>query len=275
MSWIEVRAQFDPSVVDLSPFVEIFRDHGIENTLEDGAGLIGCVVAVEGSDSAVRELTAALQEAGAIDVQARDLPEENWDELWRRHFKPRRVGRRFVVRPTWEEFDLSPEDVEIVLDPGQAFGTGEHATTRMCLELIEDVDVAGKTVLDLGCGSGILSVALVKLGATVTAIDIDPLSIEVTRENAAVNGVAFEAIVGDGAPLTGRYDVVVSNIISATLIRLAPDVAGLLPSGGDWIISGVIVQNWADVRAAAERAEFALKDHREDEGWVAAHFVRA
>src|SRR5471030_637573 len=123
MSWIEVKSTFAPGQ-DLSPFIEIYGDHGIENTLEEGASLTGCLVEVEGSEGRIEELTLALTEAGALEVISRDLVEENWEIAWRQFFKPRRIGKRFVVRPTWEELESSPDDLEIVLDPGQAFGTG-------------------------------------------------------------------------------------------------------------------------------------------------------
>ncbi|HEY0868528.1 MAG TPA: 50S ribosomal protein L11 methyltransferase, partial [Fimbriimonas sp.] len=250
MSWIEVQARFDPSIADLSPFVEIYREHGIENTLESRHSLTGCLVDVDGSQEAVARLSAALRSAGATEVSAQPLPEEDWDQLWRKHFKPRRVGSRFVICPSWEKYEARPDDLVILLDPGQAFGTGEHATTRMCLELLEKAHLTGKTVLDLGCGSGILSVAAVKLGALrVVAVDIDPVSVQVARENAERNGVWYEASTGDGLDeLDGAFDVLVSNIISATLIRLAPDAIRYVQPKGTWILSGVITQNWPDVR---------------------------
>ncbi len=306
MSWIEVRATF-PSSGDRSPYIEAFRDHGIENTLEEGDDLVGAIVAVEGTPARLAELEAALRSAGATDVKTQPLPEVDWDEVWRLHFKPRRIGRRFIVRPTWETFDTGPEDIEIVLDPGQAFGTGDHATTRLCLELLESVDLKGKRLADVGCGSGILSIAAVKLGADVEAVDIEAISVDVTKENAARNGVEFRAIVGAGIaslmepepsevggsweqdehPLTAQvqpernpvssatYDVVVSNIISAVLIRISADVAAAIKPGGVWLVSGIIPANWPDVLAAAERAGFALEEKREEDNWVAARFTRA
>lgn len=274
MSWLEVKATFDPAIVDLSPYVEIFRDHGIENTLEDPHGLTGCLVAVDGSEDVLVNLTQALTDAGALSVTVDDLPEEDWDEMWRRHFKPKRVGRRLVVRPSWEEYEATVGDLVITLDPGQAFGTGEHATTRMCLEMLEETHLEGKSVLDLGCGSGILSVAAKRLGAArVVGVDIDPIAVEVARENAIRNDVHYETTTGDLLEgLEGSFDVIVSNIISATLIRMAPDARRFVVPDGTWFLSGVIVQNWPDVSASAEKAGFDLVRQREEEGWVAAEF---
>ncbi|MGV3614991.1 MAG: 50S ribosomal protein L11 methyltransferase [Fimbriimonas sp.] len=300
MSWLEVRATLPP-VADTSPFVEIYREHGIENTLEEGDMLVGAIVEVNGSAERVEELATALREAGATDVQTQVLPEVNWEEAWKQFFKPRRIGKRFIIRPTWEPYETGPDDLEIVLDPGQAFGTGDHATTRLCLELLEQYPVAGKTVADVGCGSGILSIAAVQLGATVHAVDVEATAVEVSRENMERNGVSFRVIHGSGIRslleptpdpeegweqdehrLTGEvsadsgeelpatFDLVISNIISAILIRISADVAGGLVDGGAWIVSGIIPDNWPDVLAAAERAGFTLEERREEDGWVAA-----
>ena len=273
MSWIEVKSKFE-SGADLSPFVDIYGEFGIENTLEEEGMLTGCLVDVEGSASRILELKEALESAGAIEVAVRDLVEENWEIAWRQFFKPRRVGNRFEVRPTWEEFASSPDDLSIVLDPGQAFGTGDHPTTRLCLELMENVAISGKTVLDIGCGSGILSIGACLLGAkTVLAIDIDPIAVEVAKENRELNGVTFEAIAGEGlSGLKGDWDVAISNIISATLVRIARDVRDVLNDDSRWIVSGIIVDNWPDVKLAAEKAGFTLLERREEDGWVAATF---
>ncbi len=273
MSWIEVKSKFE-SGADLSPFVDIYGEFGIENTLEEEGMLTGCLVDVEGSASRILELKEALESAGAIEVAVRDLVEENWEIAWRQFFKPRRVGNRFVVRPTWEEFASSADDLSIVLDPGQAFGTGDHPTTRLCLELMENVAISGKTVLDIGCGSGILSIGACLLGAkTVLAIDIDPIAVEVAKENRELNGVTFEAIAGEGlSGLKGDWDVAISNIISATLVRIARDVRDVLNDDSRWIVSGIIVDNWPDVKLAAEKAGFTLLERREEDGWVAATF---
>jgi ribosomal protein L11 methyltransferase len=291
VSWIEVRAEL-PATGDLSPFVEIFREHGIENTLEQGNSLTGAIANVEAAERQIELLRDALARAGALSITTQDLPETNWEEAWKQFFKPRRVGRHFVIRPTWEEFALSEGDIEIVLDPGQAFGTGDHPTTRLCLQLLEDGNLRDARVADIGCGSGILSVAACKLGAAeVVAVDIEPVAVEVARQNAEMNGVRFLAMVGEGIapvmdPTLGRtdgavsappgagFDVVVSNIISAILIRLARDVHLSLVDSGRWIVSGIIAQNWPDVQAAAEAAGFTLEHRLEEDGWVAAMFLK-
>jgi ribosomal protein L11 methyltransferase len=280
VSWIEVAACFDRAQADWSAVVEIFSRHGIENTLEieHPPTLMGCVVNVPGSMDGVESLRKQLFEFGASKVSVEPFEEQNWEEIWKQFFKPRRIGRRFVIRPTWEEFESAPGDLVIVLDPGQAFGTGDHPTTRMCLELIEQVPKIGPNVLDIGCGSGILSIGSKLLGAThVLAVDIDPLAAEVTRKNCALNDVELEVLVSDGLPqpaFNGQWQLVVSNIISAALIRLAPDVFCSLEKGGRWLVSGILKANWPEVLRAALAAGFTLGEKREEDDWVAAIFLR-
>ena len=314
MSWIEVEATFPHAPEDISPAIELYRAHGIENTLQSSdERLVGCLVDVAGSDVVVEALRRDLQTMGAA-VETRALPETNWEEAWKQFFHPRRVGRHWVVRPTWEEYDAVPGDRVIVLDPGQAFGTGDHPTTRMCLELMEPLDLAGQPVADVGCGSGILAVGACMMGAEpVQAVDIDPLAVEVAKENAARNGVSFLALAGDGlaalpASMEGvpqdetllgdlgsrisdlgptlshprseiydprSYSLVLSNIISATLVRIAPEIAEAVAPGGAWIVSGIIEANWPDVRETAGKVGFALADERHEDGWVAARFTRS
>lgn len=274
-SWILVRARYADAPPDWSPRITTFIEHGAPSVLEEDGALVAYFPDVPGVETATEELARALRSDGAI-VEIGRLVEQDWTAGFRDHFKPRRIGRRFVVRPTWEAFEASPEDVELVLDPGQAFGTGDHATTRMCLELLENVVLPGMSVMDLGCGSGILAIAAHKLGASsVVGSDVDPLSVEVARENAERNEAEVAWVFGDGFPADGRtYDVVVSNIISAVLMRIAPDAAHAVRPGGAWIISGVIQDNWPDVRSAAERAGFTLERRCEELEWVAATFRR-
>jgi ribosomal protein L11 methyltransferase len=280
MSWIEVKANFRAAPADWSPFIDVFSDHGCENTLQtdNPPSLSSAVVNVSGSTKVVEEIKRALLNLGVDSVESRDLVDENWEENWKQFFKPRRVGQRFVVRPTWEEFHLSPNDLEIILDPGQAFGTGDHPTTRMCLELLEKEWQPGASVADIGCGSGILSVGACKLGAReVVAVDIEPLSVEVAKENADLNRVQFSAICGKGVtalPDGVQFDIVISNIISATLINIAHEVARVVKVGGKWIVSGIIDQNWPDVRAAAEKSGFELSSELHELDWVGASFAR-
>lgn len=272
-AWIEVKALVGSAPDDWSLLIEAFRAHGCENTLQedDPPALTSAVVAVEGADRVIAELTASLLRAGAASVATRPFEEENWDEVWKQFFHPRAIGRRLLIRPSWEAAPPH-ERLEIVLDPGQAFGTGDHPTTRLCLGLLEDAIAGGERVADVGCGSGVLAIAARKLGAaSVVGVDIEPLSVEIARRNALANGVDCEFFEGTGmAAITGRFDLVVSNIISAVLIRIAPEVGAAMRLGGRWILSGVIPENWPDVLAAAESAGFSLLERVDEDGWLAA-----
>jgi ribosomal protein L11 methyltransferase len=286
VSWIEVKASFDQAPEDWSPLIDLFVRHGCDNTLQTDlpATILACVVEVPGAREEIDALSLELRAAGAREVLVGPYEEQDWEEAWKKFFKPRRVGKSFVVRPTWEEFEALPGDHVIVLDPGQAFGTGDHPTTRMCLALLEEADIPGSDVLDLGCGSGILSIGAAMLGAkSVFAIDVDPLAVEVTRENARLNEITLEVAVSDGMidhqPQTTNhkprtYDVVLSNIISAALIRFAGDISRVVKPGGRWMVSGILNPNWLDVEKAAERVGFRLDKKVEEDDWVAAIFLR-
>ena len=277
MNWILIKAHQSPAPADWSPVIEVFRDFGIENTLEERGAIVGCYVDVDGVQDQIVALKAALLAKGVSEVTDEPLVEVDWENEWKKFFKPRRVGQHFVVRPTWETFDAQTEDKIIILDPGQAFGTGDHPTTRNCLAFLEKYVEPGLDVLDLGCGSGILAVGAKLLEAgEVCAIDIDPISIEVAKENFERNQVDVLTAVGDVLSLKfeAEWDIVVSNIISATLINLAPDATYALRSGGKWIVSGIITQNWADVKTAAQKQGLEYVEHVEEDGWVAGVFSK-
>lgn len=277
-AWIQVSAVFAEAPADWSVYIDAFDRFGCPGSqIEDAPPRVtGYLTEVTGAESQADLLEAELRRLGASVVQRTVVQDQDWTELWKVHFKPRRIGRRLVIRPTWEEFGAGPDDVVIVLDPGQAFGTGDHPTTRLCLELLEQLDLTGKSVADIGCGSGILAIAAAKLGAAhVVASDLDPLAVEVTRENMARNDVSFPVDTAEGfAILSEPADVVVSNIISATLVRLAPDAAKVVAPGGRWLVSGIYQTNWPDVRAAAERAGFTFESEQREDDWVAASFRR-
>lgn len=276
--WIEIAAVVPADWQDVSVAIDAFVEFGCPGVQEtsEPRKLVGNLPEGEAGAKSAADLATRLREIGALDVQTRIVQDQDWDALWRIHFKPRRVGKRFVIVPTWEDYPTQEGDLVVLLDPGRAFGTGDHPTTRLCLELLETTPVKGKTVADVGCGTGILAIGACLLGASkVIATDIDEVAVEVTRENAVLNKVEFEAFPADGfAGVPGEVDVLLSNIISATLIRLAMDAASHVKPGGCWIVSGIIRANWPDVQSAAEKAGFALEATAEEDDWVAARFRR-
>jgi ribosomal protein L11 methyltransferase len=239
-------------------------------TLEDGATPVeGAPVRVHvyfrGDDAAANAalVPAALRAAGiAAECRQRDVSDEDWAESWKEHFHIERYGERIVVVPSWLAYDPRAGDVVIALDPGMAFGTGQHETTRMCLEALERSVSPGARVLDAGCGSGILSIAAAKLGATVVALDIDPDCVRITRENAERNGCADridakQTALPDGIA-GGAYDVIVANIIAGTIIESASAFASALAPGGLLICSGIIGERERAVTDALTAVELRI-----------------
>lgn len=274
-TWIEVEARFAERPKDTSPFADAFESFGCNSSLEteEPPAIKGYLEAVNGSIKIANKLKAILLERGASDVRINEVPDEDWSEIWKQHFKPRRVGKRMVVVPSWEDFERVEQDIVLRLDPGQAFGTGEHPTTQLCLELLEHFEMAGKYVLDIGCGSGILAIAAAKLGAkSVTAVDIDRSAVQIAIENARINNVRIETYASEGFAewSDGRkWDVVVSNIVSATLARIAGDVRRVVEQNGIWIVSGVLRNNWKDLYDRVQDG-FDLIELKERDDWIAA-----
>ena len=202
---------------------------------------------------------------------------EDWSNSWKANFKSLRVGRRLLIVPSWEEARPGPDDIVLHLDPGMAFGTGGHETTRLYLELLERImdempTLISPSVLDLGTGSGILAMAAVQLGAgRVCAADIDPQAVEVARENLAANGLA-EQVEFSTTPLesmTANYDVILANILAEELVRLAPHLNERLTPGGMLVLSGILAEKESLVRNGfAPYPLNYLETHLEGE-WVA------
>ncbi|MBU5612081.1 50S ribosomal protein L11 methyltransferase [Geomonas azotofigens] len=186
------------------------------------------------------------------------IKNEDWANNWKVHFKPVRIGNRLVIKPTWEEYQRVEGDLVIQIDPGMAFGTGAHPTTKMCLESLERIAFAAEggklpnPVLDVGTGSGVLSIAAALLGATeVTAVDIDPEAVRVTQENLELNGVdtVVKASTTDLSQLPGGYAVVVANILAEELVRLSDQLTSRVAPGGWLILSGILTEKEEFVRA--------------------------
>lgn len=278
-AWTCVTAVLDNEPADWAPYHEMFARHGIDGTIVEDKPPRISGYCYDPAEAELETLKSSLTGDEIVRVDVSLVQSVDWAELWKQYFVPRRIGKSFVVRPTWEDYETQTGDLEIVLDPGQAFGTGDHPTTRLCLELMESASLSGAVVADIGCGSGILSVGAMLLGArSCFGVDVERASVESSRENAERNGVEGTFYEGMGfEPLgdQGPYDVVLSNIISAALITLAPHMPKQTKIGSRWIMSGIIQPNWPDVRAAAEQAGFEYQNHLVEGDWVAALFVRA
>ena len=205
----------------------------------------------------------------------RFLSETDWAEAWKADYHVLRVGRHLVIKPTWRDHIPNPDDLTIELDPGLAFGSGLHPTTRLCLEALEDYLRPGATVLDLGTGSGILSIAAARLGASlVLALDSDPLAVQVAGENVTLNQV--EAVVhlekGTIEPSNSGFqpsNLIVANILAETIIELTPALATGLRENGILIASGIIADRTEIVVASLREQGFSIVEQRNDGEWVA------
>ena len=215
---------------------------------------------------------------GSLMVVLQDVRDEDWENSWKQYYQPLPIGKSLLVVPQW----LHPENpegrTEIRLDPGMIFGTGAHASTQMCMRALEHCIAGGERVLDLGSGSGILSITALKLGAaTAVGVDIDPKAEDIARENAAMNGLyadRFTAVTGDviadaqmPEKLGGGYDVVLANIVADVIIPLAPHVPQFLKPGGIFICSGILDVRLHEVHAAIKRAGLHILSTDAQEDW--------
>jgi len=220
-------------------------------------------------------LRLIVQLAPGAECDEREIVQQEWETAWKVHFTPLRVGDRLVVRPPWHTEALASHEVSIEIDPGLAFGTGHHPTTRMTLECLERLMAPGANVLDVGCGSGILSIAAAKLGAeSVLGVDVDKVAIRSARANIRANGVgrSVRLVVGslpNGEAQAGAADIALANISAKALIELASQLRGALRDGGYLVASGLLTERSADVRQAFAEAGLAVSEELIDGDWAA------
>jgi ribosomal protein L11 methyltransferase len=196
-----------------------------------------------------------------------EVPDQDWSETWKAGFHAFSVGRVFV-RPSWIDAPVPAGAVEIVLDPGMAFGTGTHPTTSLCLAALAELVGPGAAVLDVGTGSGLLAIAAAKLGAARAAgTENDPVALAVARENAERNGVALELRLASPNAVPGTFDLVVANILANTLVELAPAVASKVAPGGTLLLSGILAGQEAEVRAAYVAQGLVAAPDRSNAEW--------
>ena len=234
------------------------------------------------AEAAAAEVAEALGHLQAFglrsigDLRTRIVLEEDWADAWKAYFPVLRVGRRLVIRPTWRRHRRAPDDVVVAMDPGMAFGTGLHPTTRLCLAALEpladDGTLAGARVLDVGCGSGILAIAAVRLGAAdAFGVDTDPIAIEATASNARRNRLGRRVSARVGSLPSGEppFDVVLANLIAGVLVPLAPALHDELRPGGTLVASGIFIDREDEVRGAFEAAGMSVEDRTAEGDWVA------
>lgn len=235
---------------------------------------------IQGALKSVKQSERELN-LGSLELTMKNVQEEDWANSWKKYFKPFPIGERLMIRPSWEELQEDTDKVVLQIDPGHIFGTGTHETTQLCMELIEKYTENGQRVLDIGCGSGILSIAALLLGAEdADAVDIDPNAIQIAYENSDRNAidraryhVRAGNILEDAAlhqAYSGkRYDMVVANIVADVIIALTKQVPDYIRDDGVFLASGIITERREDVLAALQAGGFRVLDIVEKRGWVA------
>lgn len=292
------------SILDAEDFNEFLanKDGKWDYIDEDLMGLTGCETCItvylpgnsQGADMllSVRAMLYELKATdmgnayGRLEAELSNIREEDWANNWKQYFKPIRVGQKLVIKPSWEELDDAQDRIILEIDPASSFGTGQHHTTRLCLELLEKSMKAGDTILDLGCGSGILSIGAMLLGAeSAVAVDIEENSATTAKENAVKNNIPDDKyttycgnIITDTAladKIDGKYNIIAANIVADVLIAMKDFFARYLADDGVLIISGIIEIRMNEVVEAVESAGFKMTESNISEGWAAVKLVRS
>lgn len=217
---------------------------------------------------------------GRLELEISGLNQQDWENGWKQYFKPFTVGKDIIIIPSWEEVPKDNTRTVLTIDPGMSFGTGQHHTTRLCIEKIEEVIKKDNTILDLGSGSGILSIASLLLGAkTATAVDIDPLAVDISVENAKLNGfyedkyIAYQGnILSDDnikEKIKGKYDIVVANIVADVLIAFSPVFKEYMHKDSRLICSGIIAHRLDDVINSLTQNGYKIISKNEQSEWYA------
>ena len=265
---------------DTRVFWDYIEDAAVTDT---GEALVKCYFSVENAAEEVRAVRQELEQMrlrgagylsfGTLETSQKEAESDEWAEIWKQHFRPLHIGSRIVVCPVWVEYAPAAGEEVVLLDSNMAFGTGEHETTAMCLELLQQVLKEGDTVVDVGCGSGILGIAALKLGAGKAVMtDIDGIAVESAAHNAALNGVAERAqvLLSDLLEKTDTQgEVVLANITADILCRLAPSIPRYLKEGGFLILSGIIAPKLEQVKEAYRAQGLRIAAQSERGEWFA------
>lgn len=279
--WIEVRIE---SSVDSGELLGILSDPAATGAWQENGVIHLYWPADRWNPDVLQDLKQVLRELGnesdrpAITVGR--LPERDWNAIWARSVKPLKIGRRIIVRPSWERMVSQPGDIELVIDPKQAFGTGHHATTQLLIEWLEELIRGSERVLDVGTGSGILAMVALRLGAKAAGgIDQDPVAIGCAREYATANGFGPElelrtATLRDlQAVENERFDIVLANLDRQTILDSIHDFAPYLNLGARLLLSGVLTENRVDISEAFREVGGVVRASRERDGWLALEVI--
>lgn len=291
MSWLQLHLTIDKKLApqieqlfeDAGALSVTFADAGDEPILELGPGETRLwsqirATALFPGDQDPDSLRAGLARALNADIcrqlTLEILEDQEWERSWLDHFHPMRFGRRLWVRPNGQAIDQT-DALVVDLDPGLAFGTGTHPTTALCLEWLDGAALTDRSIIDFGCGSGILAIAALKLGARIAfGADHDPQAILASRDNAMKNGVSERLeLYGPGDAIREPADILLANILSGTLITLAETLAELVKPGGDLLLSGILAHQAEEV-SNAFKPWFRMAPPREHDEWILLHGLR-
>ena len=277
MGMIDLNLQIeDYSDIDLKTCYGDLIDESILNADKTVASISVYIPAERSCTDALAFIKDRLNESG-IDgkLELVGVNEEDWANTWKAYYKTTRIGKNMVIVPAWETYEPKPEDVVINMDPGMAFGTGTHETTRLVIELLEKYVTPGCTMLDVGCGSGILAICAAKLGAGVCkAYDIDPVAVRVANENIENSGMTNitceqSDLLRQVDKVAGPYQLVTANIVADIIIRLAPDVGEYMTDDAILLASGIITERADEVIEVLEANGFRVVENLTDNGWCA------
>ena len=266
----------DYSDIDLKTCYGDLIDESILNADKSIASVSVYVSADMGASDSVAFLRERFA-ANSIDakIELIGVCESDWANAWKAYYKPIKIGERIVIVPAWEKYDAKDGEIIVTMDPGMAFGTGSHETTRLVIGLLEKYVKGGERVLDVGCGSGILAICASKLGADLCrAYDIDPVAVKVARENIKDSGqtniTCDQSDLLRGVDISdGGYNIICANIVADIIIRMTPDVAPYLAKDGVLLASGIIVERAEDVISCFEENGFEIVERVVDNGWCA------
>ncbi len=249
-----------------------YVDTEILNKDQTVASVSGFIAECEDILPVIEQIKLLLPADTKLDVIS--VEQSDWANNWKKYYKPIRVGKNIVIKPSWEDYEKQENDVIVELDPGMAFGTGTHETTRMCMELLERFVDADTDVLDVGCGSGILSITSLLLGAkSVVGVDIDPVAVDVAIENGKMNGfVAPRYDIKKGNlvdEISGKFKIAVANIVADAIIMLCPDVLPFIEDDGVFICSGIIEDRIDDVKTKLNETGYEIKEVLRQGEWAA------
>ena len=222
--------------------------------------------------SAIRSYVASLEESGQISVTTTQLSQQDWENHWKQYYKTIHVTPQLVIKPQWEEYTAKPHEKVIELDPGLAFGTGTHPTTNLCMKKISQLVKEGDKCIDVGCGSGILSIAAALFGAEVVGLDIDPQAVKSAKENVALNKMQDKVVIKEGnllSPELPKCDILFANIIADVILNLIPQTHLVLKEKGYIVLSGIILARQRDIIECLNNNKYIIKDIEIEGEWVA------